>query len=110
MKYKQLTLTLFASAIMSSFFITNTLAQTENNPPPIKTKFIAKPTSLAAKSFAVKKFGHNINILSNRFIKKSGCYRIVIKTKIGNRETLKICANNLKIKNKTPSTPTESQP
>jgi hypothetical protein len=94
MKYKKLKLTLFACLITSAFIGTNTYAFTQkpNKTPLIKTKFIANPTSLAAKSFALKKFGRNINILSNRLVKKSGCYKIIIKTKTGNRETLKICS------------------
>jgi hypothetical protein len=64
------------------------LAKTEST---IKTIFTKKPTSLAAKSFAVKTFGRNIKILSNKLLESDGCYRIVLMTKGGNRETLKIC-------------------
>lgn len=90
MKYTKLTLTFFTSLIISSLIITSTHALSPSKGPS-KTKFVAKPSSLAAKSFAVRKFGRHIKILSNRFMKSSGCYRIVIKTKSGNRETLKIC-------------------
>lgn len=59
--------------------------------PVIKTIFIKNPTGLAAKSFAVKTFGRNIKILSNKLLESDGCFRIVVKTKDGDRETLKIC-------------------
>ncbi len=89
MKLAPLSLAIVAG-ITISFFITNAQAASPNK-EPLKTKFIKKPTRLAAKSFAVKRFGREIKILSNRFFKKSGCYKIVIKTKSGNIETLKIC-------------------
>lgn len=91
MKLNKLKLSIFTGLVIS-LFSTSSYTTTANK-NIIKIKFINNPTSLAAKSFAVKKFGRNINILSNRFSKKSGCYKIVIKTKSGNRETLQICAS-----------------
>jgi hypothetical protein len=75
-----------------------------------KIKFVTKATKLAAKSYAIKRYGRNINILSNRLIKKSivkkkyglknsSCRRVVLKTKNGDRKTLNICDKI--IKNKT---------
>ena len=90
MKYTKFISTFFTSLIISSLIITTVQALSSNQKTG-RTKFIAKPTSLAAKSFAVRKFGRNIKILSNRYLKSSGCYRIVIKTKSGYRESLKIC-------------------
>ena len=81
-------------AVSISLPITNTQALSPNK-EPLKIKFIKKPTRLAAKSFAVKRFGREIKILSNRFFKKSGCYKIVIKTKSGNIEVLRICKKQL---------------
>jgi len=67
----------------------------------IKIKFVTKATKLAAKSYAIKQYGRNINILSNRALKSStikkyglknsSCRRVVLKTKIGERKTLNIC-------------------
>jgi hypothetical protein len=90
MKYTKLISTFFASLIISLLISTNSQALSPNK-GSTSTKFIANPSNLAAKSFAVRKFGRNIKILSNRYLKSSGCYRIVIKTKSGDRETLKIC-------------------
>jgi hypothetical protein len=90
MKQTTFVSTFFASLIISSLIVTSVQALSSNKKTS-KIKFIAKPTSLAAKSFAVRKFGRNIKILSNRYLKSSGCYRIVIKTKSGDRESLKIC-------------------
>lgn len=66
-----------------------------------KVKFVIKVTKLAAKSYAIKRYGRNINILSNRSLKssvikeyglkKSTCRRVVLKTKSGDRKTLNIC-------------------
>jgi hypothetical protein len=98
MKYNTLKKIIFSGLFIGLFFVSS-YATTANKTivkNTVEIKFITKPTSLAAKSFAVKKFGRNINILSNRFSKKSGCYKIVIKTKKGDRETLKICANKVK--------------
>jgi hypothetical protein len=87
---KQIQSTLLTSLVTSLLLITSAHALAKNGSTS-STKFVTNPTSLAAKSFALKKFGRNISVLSNRFLKSSGCYRIVIKTKSGNRETLKIC-------------------
>jgi hypothetical protein len=91
MKRTKLMFTFFTSLVISLLINTNTQALSSNK-WATSTKFIANPSNLAAKSFAVKKFGRNIKILSNRYLKSSGCYRIVIKTRSGNRETLKICS------------------
>lgn len=100
MKQNTLKKFIFSGLFISLFFISSYAAT--NKKPIVKNsveiKFITKPTRLAAKSFAVRKFGRNINVLSNRLSKKSGCYKIVIKTKKGDRKTLKICA--IKVKNK----------
>ncbi|MCK5810776.1 MAG: hypothetical protein KAH00_06780 [Cocleimonas sp.] len=93
MKHTKLAFVFFSSLIVSSLIITSTHALSPKAPikKTDRVKLVTKPTSLAAKSFAVKKFGRNIKILSNRLLKSSGCYRIVIKTKGGKRETLKVC-------------------
>ncbi len=88
MKFNKL---VFFIGLMTSFLIITSSHATNKKKVDNKTKFVITPTDLAAKSFAIKKFGRNIDILSNRFSKKSGCYKIVIKTKNGNREALKIC-------------------
>ena len=80
----------FIGLITNFLIITNSYAINEKKVDN-KTKFINIPTDLAAKSFAIRKFGRNIDILSNRFSKKSGCYKIVIRTRNNTREVLKIC-------------------
>ncbi len=67
----------------------------------IEIKFVKKATWLAAKSYAIRQYGRNINILSNRVLKSSttkkyglknsSCRRVVLKTKNGERKTLNIC-------------------
>lgn len=62
---------------------------------------VARATKLAAKSHAIKRYGRNIKILSNRFSKNVSsegerggyiCRRVVLKTQYGDRKTLGICA------------------
>jgi len=82
---------IFTGLVASLLIITSTYAASGKKKGSGEIKYISKPTDLAAKSFAVKKFGRNINILANRFSKKTGCYKIVIKTKKGNVEDLQVC-------------------
>jgi len=82
------------TALMINLFIINSshaLVKKEPVESVIKTIFTKNPTGLAAKSFAVKSFGRNIKVLSNKLLESDGCFRIVVMTKNGTRETLKIC-------------------
>jgi hypothetical protein len=66
-----------------------------------ETVHIVKATKLGVKSYVIKRYGRNINILSNRPLKVASatkpkqkvyrCRRVVIKTRSGDRESLKIC-------------------
>jgi len=95
------------SLLMSFFIIGGSLVyatpsgrntKKDNN---IEIKFVKKVTWLAAKSYAIRQYGRNINILSNRVLKssitkkyglkKSSCRRVVLKTKDDERKTLNIC-------------------
>jgi hypothetical protein len=72
---------------------------------PSKVVMVDKATKLAAKSYVIKKYGRNIKILSNRHLsseslekpelKKYNCRKIVLKTRTGDRKTLKICGKKL---------------
>lgn len=63
---------------------------------------VARATRLAAKSHAIKRYGRNIKILSNRYsrslsakkpeLKKYICRKVVLKTKHGDRKTVGVCA------------------
>ena len=88
---KHINFKLIIAVLMMNLFIISSSHALVERELVIKTIFTKKPTSLAAKSFAVKAFGRNIKILSNKLLESDGCYRIVIKTKSGDRETLKIC-------------------
>lgn len=67
--------------------------------------FVARATRLAAKSYAIKRYGRNIKILSNRFSKnvfpakseekKYICRKVVLKTRHGDRKTLRVCASKI---------------
>jgi hypothetical protein len=62
--------------------------------------YVKKVTRLAAKSYAIRRYGRNIKILSNRLLKNSRigkyiCRRIVLKTRYGDRRTMKICSNKV---------------
>ena len=97
--------------ILSSFSVhANSSGRNTSKDKHPKIKFVTKATKLAAKSYAIKRYGRNINILSNRQLKKSvvkkkyglknsSCRRVVLKTKSGDRKTLNICDKT--IKNKT---------
>ena len=80
-------LAIFTSILLSSFISTTIQARSTT------VKVNVSPTKLGAKYFAMKKYGRNIRILSNRSLKSSGCRRIVVKTATGKRETLKLCRN-----------------
>ncbi|HFC92404.1 MAG TPA: hypothetical protein ENJ51_06290 [Leucothrix mucor] len=66
---------------------------------------VAKATRLAAKSHAIKRYGRNIKILSNRLSrsvsskklgsKKYICRKVVLKTKYGERKTIRVCSKNV---------------
>ncbi len=95
------------SLLMSFFIIGGSLVyakssgrntKKDNN---IEINFVKKATWLAAKSYAIRQYGRNIDILSNRVLKnsivkkyglkKSSCRRVVLKTKKDERKTLNIC-------------------
>ena len=104
----------FVSLLISFFIIAGTPVHaapsgrntTKDNKAKVKIKFVTKATKLAAKSYAIRQYGRNINILSNRVLKKtilkkyglknSSGRRIVLKTKGGTIKTLNICNRNKK--------------
>ena len=87
--------------IVGSFVYATPSGRNTNKNNDIEIKFVKKATWLAAKSYAIRQYGRNINILSNRVLKSSitkkyglknsSCRRIVLKTKNDERKTLNIC-------------------
>jgi hypothetical protein len=75
-----------------------------------ETIHIVKATKLGVKSYIIKRYGRNINILSNRPLKIVSakkpqqkiyrCRRVVVKTRSGNRESLKICDKEIALPKK----------
>lgn len=59
-------------------------------------------SKLEARHITLKMHGRTAQILSNRRIRS--CQRVVIKTKKGNRETIKFCKSNKKSKSKAAPT------
>ena len=90
------------SVFMAPFVYATPSGRNTSKDSAIKIKFVAKATKLAAKSYPIRQYGRNINILSNRVLKSSAikkyglmknslCRRVVLKTKTGDRKTLNIC-------------------
>jgi hypothetical protein len=102
---------LFTALIVSSFLCSNVATYaTSSGRNTAKDNhmgviYVKKATKLAAKSYAIRRYGRNIKILSNRLSKnvllknsrmgKYICRRVVLKTKRGDRKTMKICSNKV---------------
>lgn len=103
-------LTAFSFLCIHSALYATTAGRNDGKDNKDKTIHIVKATKLGVKSYLIKRYGRNINILSNRSLKVASakkpqqkiyrCRRVVVKTKSGNRESLKICDKKIALPKK----------
>lgn len=99
------TLIVFSSVFGSAFSYAESYGRNTIKNNNSRVIIVARATRLAAKSHAIKRYGRNIKILSNRLsrslsLRKSGlkkyiCRKVVLKTRRGDRKTVGVCSRKV---------------